>query len=251
MVRIHYSTRYIDENGNEITKEKFQVHDYAYKVWTKEKFKTKWSKVLTKKETKDLKIDHYPIYTAIQIQLVQMTDEEYIARDYSQKKGHYSLQIYFGEAFDNQEMNVKLQQEIWEHIDMSNSKINSVSFQKLANDRKEKLLEIEEYPIFILYDHEKLLLKTDNLDELVNFLNPESESTLSDINSKQEEPVSAPASTEQLTKVSYYPRKDSVEKQRELLVNGKELEYSLVCGEFLGEYCFYLPKKYNITPIRF
>jgi hypothetical protein len=170
-IKLKESTRIIDENGNEITKEEFQAHDYEYKVWTKEKFKTKWSKVLTEKETKDLILDHYPIYTAKQIQIVQMTDEEYIARDYSQKEGQYSLQIFFGEAFDNQEMNAKLQQEVWKHIDMTNSKINSISFQKLATDRKEKLLGIEKYPIFILYDHEKLLLKTNNLDELVNFLN--------------------------------------------------------------------------------
>jgi hypothetical protein len=175
-IQLEDNTRYIDENGTEISKEEFKSHNYKYKVWTKEKFKPKWSKVLTEEETTNLKVNHLPIYTAIQIQLVQMTDEEYLARDYAEKEGQYALQIYFGEAFDDQEKSLKIQQEVREHIDLTKSKINRIEYTKKASKRKEKLLGIDQYPIFILYDHKKLLLKTTDLQDISSFLTRENAS---------------------------------------------------------------------------
>jgi hypothetical protein len=57
-IQLEDHTRYIDENGAEISEEEFKSHNYKYNAWTKESFKPKWSKVLTKKETMDLTLDH-------------------------------------------------------------------------------------------------------------------------------------------------------------------------------------------------
>lgn len=169
-IKLADNTRFIDENGNVITKEMFATHEYEHKVWTKENFKPKWSKALTE-ATGYLKIDHLPIYTATQIQMVQMTDEEYLARDYADKEGDYALQIYLGELW----MNSNITQEVQNQIDMQKYNINTVGYSRKPSERKEKLLEIEEYPIFILYDHEKVLLKTTELQDISSFLAHENE----------------------------------------------------------------------------
>jgi hypothetical protein len=102
-----------------------------------------------------------------------MTDEEFLARDYAEKKGQYALQIYFGEAFDDQERSLEIQQEVRENIDLTNSKIQRVEYAKQASERKEKLLGIDKYPTFILYGHKKTLLKTTDLEDISIFLSGE------------------------------------------------------------------------------
>jgi hypothetical protein len=158
----------VNDNMTQEARERFILPEY--KVWTKETFKSTWSKVLTEEDSTKLKLDHLPIYTATQIQLVQMTDEEFLAQDYAKKKGQYALHIYFGEAFNDQEMSLKIQQEVRENIDLTKSKINRVKYAKKASERKEKLLGIDKYPIFILYDHKKLLIKTTDLQDISSFL---------------------------------------------------------------------------------
>jgi hypothetical protein len=172
-IQLEDNTRYIDDNGTEISKAEFEMHDYEYKIWTKETFNSRWSKVFTEEGSSQLKIDHLPKYTATQIQLVQMTDEDFLAQDYAKEEGQYALHIYFGEAFEDQEMSLKIQHEVRENIDLINSKINRAKYAKKASKRKEKLLGIDKYPIFILYDHERPILITTELQDISSFMTRE------------------------------------------------------------------------------
>ncbi|MEB1809282.1 MAG: hypothetical protein LPK26_18655 [Bacillaceae bacterium] len=169
--RIHIKdeTTFINANGEKIKKEEFEMHDYKFNVWTSEKFQPAWTDVLTD-DSNQLVIDHIPSYTAKKIQIVDMTDKEYLALDYAQKEGEYHLQIFVGDGFNDEESNLIIQDEVWNAIDLGKSKIKSVGFSERPSKRKEELLEIQEYPSFFLYDHEKLLLKTAHLEGILEYL---------------------------------------------------------------------------------
>jgi hypothetical protein len=168
-IKLDINTKYIDKNGTEITKEKFQLHDYKVNVWTKESFKPQWSKVLPEDGSMELISDRIPIYSATQIQLVEMSDEEYLAVDYAYQEGEFALQIYLGEAFDDPKRSDSIGVEISEVMDVTKGKLASVGYSKKPSERKEALLGIHSYPIFLLYDHEKLVHMTTELEEILNF----------------------------------------------------------------------------------
>jgi hypothetical protein len=168
-IKLDKNTRFIDENGTEITKEKFELHDYKVNVWTKESFQPQWSKVLPEDGSMQLNIDRIPMYTATQIQLVEMTDEEYLAVDYAYQEGEFVLQVYLGEAFDDPKRSESILVEVSEVMDVTKGKLVSVGYSKKPSDRKEALLGIHSYPVFLLYDHQKLVHMTTDLEEIVNF----------------------------------------------------------------------------------
>ncbi|MFN7252482.1 MAG: hypothetical protein ACK4M9_17135 [Anaerobacillus sp.] len=169
-IKLDKNTKFIDENGAEITKEKFQLHDYKVNVWTKESFQPQWSKVLREDGSMELISDRIPIYSATQIQLVEMSDEEYLAVDYAYQEGEFALQVYLGEAFDDPKRSESILVEVSEVMDVTMAKLVSVGYSREPSERKEALLGINSYPVFLLYDHEKLVHMTTDLEEILNFL---------------------------------------------------------------------------------
>lgn len=162
-IKIGNDTAFIDEDGLEVSKELFEEHDFEFKVWTKEPFKQAWSKVSIEDR---LNVEHLPMYTAAQIQLVHITDEQYLARDFAKEEGEFALFVYMGEAFDDQQKSQFIQNEVLETVDLTNSPLKSVAFSSKPSERKEKLLGIVQYPIFVLYDHEKLIMKSTNIEDI-------------------------------------------------------------------------------------
>ncbi|WP_216829834.1 hypothetical protein [Alkalihalobacterium elongatum] len=170
LIHLEEDTLFLDEKGTEITKEEAKMHDYMFNVWTKEAFQSQWTDVLTEEGSSKLIIDYIPAYSVSQIQLVNMTDDEYLALDYARNHGDFHLQVYVGEGFNNEKINLQIQDEVWEAIDLNKSQINSVGFKERPSERKAQLLSITEYPTFILFDNEKLLIKTNQLGGVLEYM---------------------------------------------------------------------------------
>lgn len=168
VVKWNEKTVFLDELGNEIQEGQFEQHDYHIKIWTKEKFKQKITELRN-----DEKLDEiYPTYTARQIQLIEMTWEDYVLRKVSNKEGELSVQVFFGEEISNDNKKLyEFQKELNETFEKRNDIINRHSFMMgKGNKRDTQFLEIEEYPAFIVFDHEKMIFKTYDKEEYVEFI---------------------------------------------------------------------------------
>ncbi|MBU8906267.1 hypothetical protein [Desertibacillus haloalkaliphilus] len=166
-IEFNHSTRFIDHEGAEIEKEAMKSHNFKFNIWTEESFKSEWSNVEVKEGTSMAIItDLFPLYTATQVQLVPMTDEEYLERSYAYEEGEIAIEVYINEAFYEKDDRM-VPEEIYDRSDNFN-RFSSTSSE--ASKRKERLLNIEEYPVFLVYDHEGLVLKTYDIHELLEFL---------------------------------------------------------------------------------
>ncbi|MCD8508577.1 MAG: hypothetical protein LRY73_00795 [Bacillus sp. (in: Bacteria)] len=109
-VKWNDDTTFLDETGTEIPEAAIGEHDHQIKVWTEERFEKELTDFVT---GVDENIEEfYPVYTASQIQLVEMTLEDYLARLVSFEKGDLALTVFLGdELSDDQDAVQEFQSE--------------------------------------------------------------------------------------------------------------------------------------------
>lgn len=169
VVKWNDDTIFLDEAGTEISQNEFEEHDYQIKVWTKETFENEWSAFVTGDDENSE--ENYPVYTARQIQLVEMTLEDYLAGHITFEKGDLALKIFLGDKMSNDQDAVQeFQSEFNEVMD----KIQFVqSYGVVYGEgykRDVQFLELESYPAYVIFDHEQMILKTYEQDEFMEFL---------------------------------------------------------------------------------
>jgi len=80
------------------------------------------------------------------------------------------LQIYFIFSDHNQQDNSSVYNEVKEHLyKHMDSSVSTVSMSS-QTERIIKVYDIEEFPTFLVFDHESLLLQTTNPNELKEFI---------------------------------------------------------------------------------
>lgn len=163
------NTIFLDEAGTEITVEKSQQHDYHIKIWTKEAFNKELSKLNTEADGK--LVEGYPVYTAQQIQLIEMKVEDYIEKHVTFQEGKIAVNVFLGEEISKDEkLLYSFQKELNEFMS-NHSNIQSYRFSfGEGNNRDVQFLEIEDYPAFFVFDHEQLIFKTYEQEKFIEFI---------------------------------------------------------------------------------
>ncbi|MCT8137766.1 hypothetical protein H1D32_08350 [Anaerobacillus sp. CMMVII] len=162
-------TNFLNETGTEITEEEFQNHDYMIKIWTKEMFKKEMTELNTGGNEKLTEI--YPVYKARQLQLVEMKMEDYLKRQVTFEEGKLAVIVFLGEEISNDDNALyKFQTELKEFM-QNQRDIHSYSFSLGRGSKRDvQFLEIDDYPAFFVFDHEKLIYKTYEQDEFIEFI---------------------------------------------------------------------------------
>ncbi|UCZ53888.1 hypothetical protein LGQ02_03640 [Bacillus shivajii] len=169
--RISYDdeTLFVDEDGNEVSESDVRTHYFKFNVWTKETFEKSVTNTGDDGWSEE-SIKEFPNYTAAKIELVEMSDEEYLARRLADEEGYFSIIFYLGDEFedDPNKYNSFIQM-----IDEKRSKIRQFTYTAFPSERLEVLLNIQSYPAFVIFDHEQLILKAYDEDQLMEFIERE------------------------------------------------------------------------------
>jgi len=117
-------------------------------------------KVLINPPTDDIEGE----YKAKEIILLDMTYEEKYDRLLSKNKDNYRTTVFLGNT-PSSELESKLMGLV------SHSTINFADYPENYVVNYEKELDIEKYPVMLVFDTEKLVFKTYDVDELIEFFN--------------------------------------------------------------------------------
>ncbi|WP_100333836.1 hypothetical protein [Bacillus alkalisoli] len=167
-LQIQEETKIIDENGNEISLNDVNLYEFYLNVWTKEPFISEWTKLAVNQQ--DRGYENHPLYTAKRIQVVEIPNEDYLERLYAKEEGKYALYIYIGEDLGG-EIGIEIQKEINTLLHKEKNNMYIVSFISVPPDQEKQLFNIEHYPAYVILDHEKVLVNTVELEDILPYLN--------------------------------------------------------------------------------
>ena len=167
-LQIEEETEIIDSNGNEISLNDINVYEYYLNVWTKEPFISEWTKLEGNQQ--ESMYENHPLYTAKKIQLVEIPNEDFLERLYSKEEGKYALYVYLGDDLGG-ESGGKIQKEINTLLHKDKNNMYIVSFISVPPEQEKRIFNIVKYPTYVILDHEKIVINTVELEEVLPYLN--------------------------------------------------------------------------------
>lgn len=175
-LKVTNDTEIINEAGEELTLEEISVR--YIEAWVKEEFVEERTvaniyEISLEEEGRTL----FPIYTAEKIKHVEVvrTKEDVIEQLKSYEEGKYTLHLFF-DSMESHNDRVDEANEVMDIIsDLETIETGFVSTGAEGPPENAKLLGIEEYPSYVIFNTRDVVLITSNLDEVKEFFGLEVE----------------------------------------------------------------------------